>query len=107
MNLFYLHLCVAKCFRDHLHFLLLIQAEKNEIREEKLKLKADKYRMEQQLKTMNIPATRFTAAPPAVYQAEVNKVRMLPSYGFVPMWQYLSPSVRDTSQDDKLRPPAA
>lgn len=106
MKLFYLHLCVLKVFGSS-PFFILTQAEKNEIRQEKLKLKADKARMEQQLKTMNIPGTGFTAAPPAIYQAEVNKVPLLPSYGFVPMWQYLSPSVRDTSQDDMLRPPAA
>ncbi|KAH6770050.1 basic helix-loop-helix DNA-binding superfamily protein [Perilla frutescens var. hirtella] len=75
-----------------------LKVEKNELREEKLKLKTDKYMMEQQLKTLNIPP---------IYGAEVNKVPMLPSYGFVPMWQYLPPSIRDTSQDDKLRPPAA
>ncbi|KAK6138908.1 hypothetical protein DH2020_027348 [Rehmannia glutinosa] len=84
-----------------------LKAEKNELREEKLMLKADKEKIEQQLKTMCIPRTGFVPAHPPVYQAEVNKVPMIPSYGFVPMWHYLPPSARDTSQDHELRPPAA
>ncbi|KAK6161339.1 hypothetical protein DH2020_004720 [Rehmannia glutinosa] len=56
-------------------------------------------------------ALRNSVAPnfshPPVYQAEVNKVPMIPNYGFVPMWHYLPPSARDTSQDHELRPPAA
>lgn len=83
------------------------QGEKNELREEKLMLKADKERMEQQLKAMNIPGTGFMPAHPTVYQAAVNKVPTYPSYGFVPMWHYMPPSARDTSQDHELRPPAA
>lgn len=67
-----------------------LQAEKNELREEKAKLKEDKERIEQQLN---------------MYEAK--KVPMLPSYGFVPMWQYLPSSVRDTTVDHVLRPPAA
>lgn len=73
----------------------ILKAEKNELREEKVKLKGDKERMEQQVKTMNILPT------------EVNKMSMFPSYGFVPMWQYLPHSARDTSLDQNLRPPAA
>ncbi|KAK4405867.1 Transcription factor [Sesamum angolense] len=84
-----------------------LKAEKNELRQEKLMLKADEERMEQQLKIINVPPTGFMPAHPPVYQAEVNKVPMFPSYGFVPMWQYLPPSARDTSQDHELRPPAA
>ncbi|KAL8515758.1 hypothetical protein ACS0TY_014445 [Phlomoides rotata] len=77
----------------------ILKAEKNELREEKVKLKADKERMEQQVKTMNIVTT--------THSPEVNKMTMFPSYGFVPMWQYLPNSARDTSQDQILRPPAA
>ncbi|KAI3469749.1 hypothetical protein Pfo_026412 [Paulownia fortunei] len=84
-----------------------LKAEKNELREEKLMLKADKERMEQQLKTMSVPPTGFMPAHPPIYQTEVKKVPMFPSYRFVPMWQYLPPSARDTSQDHELRPPAA
>ncbi|XP_042043606.1 transcription factor bHLH104-like [Salvia splendens] len=71
----------------------ILKVEKNELREEKAKLKEDKERIEQQLN---------------MYQADAaKKVPMLPSYGFVPMWQYLPSSVRDTTVDHVLRPPAA
>ncbi|KAK7279215.1 hypothetical protein RJT34_24261 [Clitoria ternatea] len=76
-----------------------LKAEKNELREEKLVLKADKERIEEQLKGMPLPV-------PA-YQAGVNKMAVYPNYGYIPMWQYLHPSARDTSQDHKHRPPAA
>ncbi|KAK4482450.1 hypothetical protein RD792_009607 [Penstemon davidsonii] len=84
-----------------------LKAEKNELREEKLVLKADKERMELQLKTKSISPTGFMQAHPPMYQAEANKMPIFPSYGYVPMWQYLPPSTRDTSQDHELRPPAA
>lgn len=83
---------------------LLKQAEKNELREEKLKLKADKEKMEQ---VTSVPPPRFMAPHPAAYQAGMNKMAVFPGYGLVPMWQYLPPANRDTSQDHKLRPPAA
>ncbi|KAK4478188.1 hypothetical protein RD792_017471 [Penstemon davidsonii] len=84
-----------------------LKAEKNELREEKSVLKADIGRMEQQLKTITAPATGFVPAHPPIYQAGANKMTMFPGYGYVPMWQYLPQSIRDTSQDHKLRPPAA
>ncbi|KAI3459490.1 hypothetical protein Pfo_016153 [Paulownia fortunei] len=84
-----------------------LKAEKNELREEKLVLKADKERMEQQLKTMAVPPTGFMPAHPPIYQPAANKMAMFPSYSLVPMWQYLPPSARDTSKDHELRPPAA
>ncbi|PPD98506.1 hypothetical protein GOBAR_DD04466 [Gossypium barbadense] len=82
-------------------------AEKNEIREEKLVLKANKERIEQQLKTLNVSAAGYLPAHPAGYHAAANKMAIFPGYGLVPMWQYLPPSARDTSQDHELRPPAA
>ncbi|KAG6420081.1 hypothetical protein SASPL_116596 [Salvia splendens] len=84
-----------------------LKAEKNELREEKLVLKTDKERMEQQLKSMAVPPTGFMHAHPQVYPAAPNKMPMYPGYSLVPMWQYLPPSARDTSQDHELRPPAA
>ncbi|GFP85773.1 transcription factor bhlh104 [Phtheirospermum japonicum] len=84
-----------------------LKAEKNELREEKLVLKADKERIEQQLKTLAVSPTGFMPAPPSIFQAGANKMPMFPSYSYVPMWQYLPPSARDTSQDHQLRPPAA
>ncbi|XP_039038543.1 transcription factor bHLH104-like [Hibiscus syriacus] len=84
----------------------LIQA-KNEPRAEKLVLKANKERIEQQLKTMTVPPTGYVHAHPVPYHPGANKMAVFPSCGLVPMWQYLPPSVRDTSQDHELRTPAA
>ncbi|ESW17834.1 hypothetical protein PHAVU_007G272600 [Phaseolus vulgaris] len=87
-----------------------LKAEKNELREEKLVLKADKERIEKQLKSMPVAPAGFMAPPvaaAAAYQAGVNKMAVYPNYGYIPMWQYLPQSARDTSQDHELRPPAA
>ncbi|KAK2400127.1 hypothetical protein P8452_07141 [Trifolium repens] len=88
-----------------------LKAEKNELREEKLVLKADKEKIEKQLKTMPPPISPAGFMPPhpmaAAYQAGVNKMAVYPNYGYIPMWQYLPQSARDTSQDHELRPPAA
>ncbi|CAA3008661.1 transcription factor bHLH104-like [Olea europaea subsp. europaea] len=85
----------------------ILKAEKNELRDEKLVLRADKERMEQQLKAMPLPPAGFMPAHPPVYLGGSNKMPMYPGYSFVPMWQYLPQYNRDTSQDHKLRPPAA
>lgn len=87
-----------------MNFFLFKQAEKIELREEKLVLKADKERMEWQLKASSISPSGLLPAHPAAYQ---NKMPMYPSYGLIPMWHYLPPSARDTSRDHELRPPAA
>ncbi|WJX10758.1 hypothetical protein P8452_01441 [Trifolium repens] len=87
-----------------------LKAEKNELREEKLVLKADKEKFEKQLKIMPPPISPAGFMPPhpmAAYQAGVNKMAVYPNYGYIPMWQYLPQSARDTSQDHELRPPAA
>ncbi|KAG5560329.1 hypothetical protein RHGRI_003579 [Rhododendron griersonianum] len=89
-----------------------LKAEKNELREEKVVLKEDKERIEQQLKAMTVSPPGFLPAPhPAAalpaYHAAANKMAVFPSYGYVPMWQYLPPNVLDTTQDRELRPPAA
>lgn len=87
-----------------------LKAEKNELREEKLVLKADKERLEKQLKGMAISPSGFVPTHPAVpaaYHPGASKMSMYPSYSLVPMWHYLPPSVRDTSRDHELRPPAA
>ncbi|KAK9179840.1 hypothetical protein WN943_029046 [Citrus x changshan-huyou] len=83
------------------------QAEKNELREEKLILKADKEKLEQQLKVMAMPTGGYMPTHPAAYHAGLNKMAVYPSYGLMPMWQYLPPSLHDTSRDHELRPPAA
>ncbi|WVY98907.1 hypothetical protein V8G54_031058 [Vigna mungo] len=100
----YLHILPVLCMTR------LACAEKNELREEKLVLKADKERIEKQLKSLAIAPAGFTAPPvaaAAAYQAGVNKMAVYPNYGYIPMWQYLPQSARDTSQDHELRPPAA
>ncbi|XVF38429.1 hypothetical protein REPUB_Repub20aG0101000 [Reevesia pubescens] len=84
-----------------------LKAEKNELREEKLVLKANKEKIEQQLKTMTIPSAGYVPTNPAAYHPGSNKMAVFPGYGLVPLWQYLPPSARDTSQDHELRPPAA
>ena len=71
-------------------------------------MKADKERIETQLKAMPISASGFMPPPPvAAYQAGLNKMAVYPNYGYIPMWQYLPSSARDTSHDHELRPPAA
>ncbi|GAY52572.1 hypothetical protein CUMW_142910 [Citrus unshiu] len=84
-----------------------LKAEKNELREEKLILKADKEKLEQQLKVMAMPTGGYMPTHPAAYHAGLNKMAVYPSYGLMPMWQYLPPSLHDTSRDHELRPPAA
>lgn len=79
----------------------LNQAEKNELRDEKMVLKTDKERIEQQLKTLAVPPTGFMPPHPPIFPAGANKMPMFPGYSLVPMWQYLPPSDRDTSKDDK------
>ncbi|KAK8661515.1 hypothetical protein V6N13_091114 [Hibiscus sabdariffa] len=84
-----------------------LKAEKSEIREEKLILKANKEKIEQQLKTLTVSPSGYLPAHPTGYHAAANKMAVFPGYGLVPMWQYFSPSARDTSEDHELRPPAA
>ncbi|CAF1856132.1 hypothetical protein Bca4012_031988 [Brassica carinata] len=82
-----------------------LKAEKNELREEKQALKVEKEKTEQQLKSMMVPSTGFMPQIPAPFNQ--NKMAVYPSYGYMPMWHYLPQSVRDTSRDQELRPPAA
>ncbi|KAK9672861.1 hypothetical protein RND81_12G130000 [Saponaria officinalis] len=87
-----------------------LKAEKNELREEKLALKSEKVKMEQQLKAMPMPTPTpgmVPSYPAAAYHGAANKMSLYPSYGMYPMWHYLPPSIRDTSRDHELRPPAA
>ncbi|CAI9776897.1 unnamed protein product [Fraxinus pennsylvanica] len=76
-----------------------LKVEKNELREEKLVLKSDKERIEQQLKATTVSPSGFVPAHPPVYQSGVNKIAMFPGYSFVPMWQYHPSSTNDTSRD--------
>ncbi|XAR55415.1 hypothetical protein NMG60_11035480 [Bertholletia excelsa] len=90
-----------------------LKAEKNELRDEKQRLKADKEKLEQQLKAMSAQAS-FLPHPstvPAAFgaqgQGSGNKLMPFMGYPGIAMWQFIPPSVRDTSQDHVLRPPVA
>ncbi|KAJ0478648.1 putative leucine-rich repeat domain superfamily [Helianthus annuus] len=78
--------------------------EKNELRGEKLVLKAEKAKMEPQVKSM-MPG--FKTPHRAACQAEGTKTPVFPGYGYIPMWQYLPQTTCDTSHDHELWPPAA
>ncbi|XP_074319523.1 transcription factor bHLH115-like isoform X2 [Silene latifolia] len=86
-----------------------LKAEKNELREEKLKLKEEKVKMEQEFMKLAMggappPPPPYTEA----YHGGANKMGLYPNYGmYPPMWHYLPHSVRDTTRDHVLRPPAA
>ena len=90
-----------------------MQAEKNELRDEKQGLKADKEKLEQQVKAMSTRPGFLPHHPPmpaafaAQGQAAGNK--LMPFIGFpgVAMWQFMPPAAVDTSRDHVLRPPVA
>uniref|UniRef100_A0A0A9BCY1 ILR3 n=1 Tax=Arundo donax TaxID=35708 RepID=A0A0A9BCY1_ARUDO len=99
-----------------------LKAEKNELRDEKVSLKAEKERLEQQVKAMSVAPTGFvphlphpTAFHPAAFtpfappqQAPANKSVPIPAaFPGMAMWQWLPPTVVDTTQDPKLWPPNA
>lgn len=92
------------------------QTEKNELRDEKSRLKADKERLEQQVKAMTIP-TGYMPHPAAIHaaaaafaaqtQAASTKAAQMVAYPNMAMWQWMPPAAVDTSQDHVLRPPVA
>ncbi|MQL86773.1 hypothetical protein Taro_019296 [Colocasia esculenta] len=83
--------------------LLVMQAEKSELRDEKVRLKAEKDHLEQMLRGMSVRSP-FVAQPvaasfhPAAY-ATCNKNIPRTSYPPVGMWQWIPPASLDTSQD--------
>lgn len=89
--------------------------EKNELRDEKIKLKTDKERLEQQLKAMNMAPAGYMPHPmvfhPAVFapqgQTPATKSSSSPAFPSVPMWRWLPPALVDTTKDAKLWPPNA
>ncbi|RWW12977.1 hypothetical protein GW17_00023331 [Ensete ventricosum] len=93
--------------------------EKNELREEKMRLKADKDRLEQQIMVLNVPPAGFFPHPiafhpataPAAFvpqfQAPADKTTPFSGFPGMAMWQWLPPAVMDTTQDPKLWPPNA
>ncbi|XP_062217958.1 transcription factor ILR3-like isoform X2 [Phragmites australis] len=99
-----------------------LKAEKNELRDEKVSLKAEKERLEQQFKSISVAPTGFvphfphpTAFHPTAFtpfappqQAPGNKSAPIPAtFPGMAMWQWLPPTVMDTTQDPKLWPPNA
>lgn len=108
------HPCSKSTSSDPAHN--LEQMEKNELRDEKMRLKADKERLEQQVKAMTIP-TGYMPHPAAIHaaaaafaaqtQAASNKAAQMAGYPGMAMWQWMPPAAVDTSQDHVLRPPVA
>lgn len=100
-------------------FIIELQVEKNELREEKLGLKLNKEKLEQQLKATTIPPAGFmpppialhSAANPAIYaapgQAPAKNAAPFSIFPGLTMWQWLPPAFLDTTQDPKLWPPHA
>ncbi|AQK67858.1 Transcription factor ILR3 [Zea mays] len=99
-----------------------LKEEKNELREEKVRLKVEKDRLEQQVKAMSVAPTGYVPhlphpasyhpaaftpfAPPQ--QAPANKSAPIPApFPGMAMWQWLPPTIVDTTQDPKLWPPNA
>ncbi|OIW09242.1 hypothetical protein TanjilG_26455 [Lupinus angustifolius] len=102
----------AQKLKDMNHELLLkvkeLKAEKNELRDEKNMLKADKERLEQQIKLTNVHPS-FLPHPTVAKGAHGVNHKLIPFVGYpgIAMWQFMSPSVVDTSKDHLLRPPVA
>ncbi|KAJ7946849.1 transcription factor ILR3 [Quillaja saponaria] len=90
-----------------------LKTEKNELRDEKQRLKSEKDNLEHQVKALNSQPS-FLPHPSAVpvpfsVPGQVVGSKLVPFMGYpgVPMWQFLSPSAVDTSQDHVHRPPVA
>ncbi|KAG9159722.1 hypothetical protein Leryth_007749 [Lithospermum erythrorhizon] len=90
-----------------------LKAEKNEHRDEKNKLKAEKEKIEQQVKCLTAhpsfasPASLLASAFAAKSQSTGNKLMPVIGYPGVAMWQFMQPTVVDTSLDHILHPPVA
>jgi hypothetical protein len=100
-----------------------LQAEKDELREEKHKLKVEKESLEHQMKLMTatppyMPHPTLMPAPyPQVPLAPFHHPQgpaagqklMMPIVGYpgYPMWQLMPPSEVDTSKDSEGCPPVA
>lgn len=91
-----------------------MQAEKNELRDEKQRLKSEKDNIERQVKAVNsqsgfLPRRPTLAATPFPAAGQVLGSKMVSFIGYpgVSMWQFLPPASVDTSQDHVLRPPVA
>ena len=92
---------------------LFVQAEKNELRDEKQKLKVEKENLEKNVKALSTQPGYLPHPPaiPAPFSApgQVVGSKLVPFMGYpgVSMWQFMPPASVDTSQDHVLRPPVA
>ena len=102
-------------FIENVFYALPVQAEKNDLRDEKQRLKAEKGKLEQQLKAL-VSQPGFVLHPSAMGSAfTAQKLdaggKLMPFITYpgvaMPMWQFMQPAVVDTSQDHVLRPPVA
>lgn len=89
------------------------QAEKIELRDEKQKLKEDKRKLEQQVDAMLAKPASFSH-PSSLgatlnLEGQVAGKKMMPFVGYpgFAMWQFMQPTIVDTSQDHVLHPPVA
>ncbi|KAJ4961685.1 hypothetical protein NE237_021595 [Protea cynaroides] len=108
-----------KVRRDRLNDRLMELVEKNELKNDKINLKAEKEMLEEQVKAMSVPPVGFMPHPAAFHAAAAaafsaqgqtasNKTAApFPGFPGAAMWQWMPPAVVDTSQNLKLRPPVA
>ncbi|KAK9028676.1 hypothetical protein V6N11_025826 [Hibiscus sabdariffa] len=96
-----------------LHNRYLFITEKNELREEKQRLKTEKDNLKWQVKALGsepgfVPQAHAIATPFST-PSQVVGCKLLPLVGYpgVSMWQFLPHAAVDTSQDHILRPPVA
>ncbi|THU60978.1 hypothetical protein C4D60_Mb07t18430 [Musa balbisiana] len=87
------------------------EAEKLELRDEKMRLKAEKERTEQMLKAISTTPQFMTQPATATpHSASVAaRIKTIPHPNYMPMgmWRWIPPAALDTSQDHVLRPPVA
>nr|GLL22979.1 transcription factor bHLH115-like [Ipomoea trifida] len=90
-----------------------LKAEKMELRDEKQKLKEDKRKLEQQVNAAAMfakPAAASFSHPILNLEGQVAAgKKMMPVVGYpgFAMWQFMQPTIVDTSQDHVLHPPVA
>lgn len=97
-----------------------MQMEKNELREEKMKLKADKEKFEHRIKAISLPPACFMPHPLAYHPAAApassanvhapsDKAAHFAAHPGMSMgmWQWLPSAAMDTTKDTNLWPPNA
>ncbi|THU44051.1 hypothetical protein C4D60_Mb02t03290 [Musa balbisiana] len=107
--------CREKMRREKLNdrlYIFALGAEKNELHDEKQKLKAEKESLEQRVKLLNARPSYLPHPPlapslfPTQSQAAAGHKLMVPIMGFH-MWQFMAPTDVDTLQDADKCPPVA